>query len=119
MQLPRFARHCVLQGLHQRRIFRDVIVLMADPFGDPDGAVRATADNHANSRRPGISQAAAIHIGYKFWHHLVVLILRTDLSLFHLNDAPISFRRQDDYLILFHGFAVCRIAVHLIVQNPE
>jgi len=52
-------------------------------------------------------------------HHLVALILLSDLSVFHLNDAPISFRRQDDYLILFHGFAVCWITVHLIVQNSE
>ena len=37
----------------------------------------------------------------------------------HLNDAPISFRRQDDYLIPFHHFAVDLRLVHFYVQKED
>ena len=73
MQLPRLARDGILQGFHQRRVFGDIVVLISDPFGDSDGAVRASTDHDSNSGGPGISQAASIHISYKFWHHFVAV----------------------------------------------
>ena len=61
--------NCVLQGFHQGSILGDVVVLVADPLGDSDGAAGATVDHDANTRRPGISQATAIHVGHEFGHH--------------------------------------------------
>ena len=54
-----------LQGFEQGHIFRDIIILVADPFGDTDGAAFAAVDDHPNTRRTWIAQRTAIHIGHE------------------------------------------------------
>ena len=54
-----------LQCLQQRQVLGDVIVLMSDPFGDPDGAVCGAVNYHPNTRRAGIPERAAIDVGYE------------------------------------------------------
>jgi hypothetical protein len=56
----------ILQGFHQSGILGNVIVLAPDPFRDPDGTFRQTADYYANARRTRVSQASAVHIGHQF-----------------------------------------------------
>jgi hypothetical protein len=34
-----------------------------------------------------------------------------------LKDAPFSIHRQDDYLVRFHRFAACPVAVHLLCKR--
>src|SRR5579862_7439829 len=98
VQFSRLQRNRILQGFHQRCIFSDVVILMADPLGDADGALRQAADHYPNARRSWISQASTVYIGHQFWGHF-------DISLF-LQDAPKQFQRQDDYLVPFQRFAV-------------
>ncbi len=54
-----------LQCLKQRQVFGDVIVLMSDPFGDPDGAVAGAVNHHSNTRWTRIPERAAIDVGYE------------------------------------------------------
>ena len=55
-----------LQGFHQRHIFGDIIILMANPLGDADGAAFAAINYHPNARRPWIAQGTTVHIGHEF-----------------------------------------------------
>jgi hypothetical protein len=107
----RFEGDRVLQSLHQCGVFGDIIVLMADPFGNADRALVAAADYDSNARRTRISQATTVHIGHKFAHGCEIRCL--------LQCAPIPFVRQDDYLILFHHFAVDCRAVQFYVQKAS
>jgi hypothetical protein len=111
MQLLGLEGYRILQGFHQGGVFGDVVVLMANPLRDPHGAICAAADNHPNARRPGISQATAVNIGYEFRHGCDVR--------FCLQDALIPVLRQDDYLIPFHRFAVDPTLVHFYVQKED
>jgi hypothetical protein len=110
VQFLRFESNGVLQSFHERGIFRDVVILVADPFGDAYRAGFAAVDNNSNARRPGISQATAIHVSHQLGHH--------DFC-FCLHDALIRVLRQDDYLIPYHHFAVDPRLVHFTVQNWE
>src|SRR5580658_2001592 len=69
MQLLRLARYRVLQRFHQRRVLRDVVILMPNPFRDAHRSAGATADHHSNPRRPRIPQAPAVHISHQLRHH--------------------------------------------------
>jgi hypothetical protein len=64
-----FQGNRILQGFHEGYILSNVVVLMANPFGDADGATLAAINNHPNTRRPRVSLGAAVHISYEFWHH--------------------------------------------------
>jgi hypothetical protein len=61
-----FRGNRVLEGFHESDVFGDVIVLMADPFGDADGTAGAAIDDDANTGRPGITQGTAVHIRHQF-----------------------------------------------------
>jgi len=61
-----------LQRFQQSHILGHVIVLAPDPFGDSDSAVRRSADNHSNSRRARIPKRAAIDVGHKIRHCVLV-----------------------------------------------
>ena len=111
MQLMSLEGYRILQGFHQGGVFGDVVVLVANPLRDAHRAIGAAADNDPNARRPRISQATAVHIGYKFRH-------RCDFR-FCLQDALIPVLRQDDYLIPFHHFAVDLRLVHFYVQKAD
>ena len=54
-----------LQRLQQSHVLGDIIVLVSDPFGDSDGAIRGAVDYHSNARRAGIPERAAIDVGYE------------------------------------------------------
>ena len=54
-----------VQGLEQRRIFGNVVILMANPFGDADGPTFAAIDHHPNARRPWIAQGTTVHISHE------------------------------------------------------
>lgn len=60
----RLQRNGALQGFHQGHVFGNVIILMADPLGDANGAAGAAFDNHPNTRWPRITQATTIHVGH-------------------------------------------------------
>src|SRR6266478_9433323 len=68
MQRPGLQSQCTLQSFEQRNVFRDIVVLTADPLSDSDFAVVGTVDNHPNTGRPWISQGAAVHVGHQIWH---------------------------------------------------
>jgi hypothetical protein len=55
-----------LQGFHEGDILGYIVILMADPFGDADGAAFAAVDDHSNTRWPWIAQGTTIHIGHEF-----------------------------------------------------
>jgi len=57
-----------LQRFEQGHIFRDVIVLMADPLCDADGIDGSARHDHPNPGRPGVSQRAAIDVGHEIDH---------------------------------------------------
>jgi len=111
MQFLGLQGYRILQSFHQGGIFRNVIVLMANPLRDAHCAIRATTNYDPNARRPRISQATAVHIGYEFRH-------RCDFR-FCLQDALIPVLRQDDYLIPFHRFAVDLRLVRFYVQKED
>jgi len=66
MQLSRLERHGVLQSFHESGVFGDIVVLVADPFCDSNRPALAAIDDNPNARRPGISQAATVHVGHEF-----------------------------------------------------
>lgn len=109
VQLSGLERDRILQCFHERGIFRDVIILVANPLRDAYRAIRAAADHHSNARRSRISQATAVDIRDKFGHHCDIR--------FCWQDALILFLRQDDYLIPFHRFAVDLRLVQFYVQK--
>jgi hypothetical protein len=45
MQRPGLQSRRTLQSFEQRNVFGDIVVLMADPFGDSDFAVVGTVDD--------------------------------------------------------------------------
>jgi hypothetical protein len=55
-----------LQGFHERDVFGDVVILVADPLGDADGATGAAVDHHPNTRWPWIAQGTTVYVGHKF-----------------------------------------------------
>ena len=61
-----------MQGFHQRHIFGDVVILVANPFGDADGAAFAAVDDYSNTRWPRITQGTTVHVGHEFRHHCFV-----------------------------------------------
>ncbi len=54
-----------LQRLKQSHVLGDIIVLVPDPFGNPDGVVCGAADYHSNTGRAGIPERAAIDVGHE------------------------------------------------------
>ena len=74
VEFPGLERNRVLQGFHQRCVFSDIIVLVADPLRNPHRTFSATADHDSNTRRPGIPQATAIHIRHQFGYHFFKLL---------------------------------------------
>src|SRR5579864_4104048 len=110
VQFVGFERHRVLQGFHQGGILGHVVVLVADPLSDAHRAAGAAANDDSNARRTRIPQATAVHIGHKLGHHDFCCCLQ---------DAPIWFLRQDDYLIPDHQFPVDLSLVHFCVQKRE
>jgi len=58
-----------LQGFHEGNVFGDVVILVADPLGDADGAVGAAIDDDSNAGGPRVSLGTAVHIGYEFCYH--------------------------------------------------
>ena len=90
-----------LQRFQEGRIFGDVVILMSDPFGDPDFAAFAAIYHHSNARRPRISQRTAVHIGHKVRHQYEFFRSR--------QDALKQFLRQDDYLVRFQAFSDVQI----------
>src|SRR5579863_5008990 len=64
----------MLQGLEQGDVLRHVVILVANPFGDSDRAALDAVDNYANTGRPGISQRAAVNIGYEMRHPTTLTI---------------------------------------------
>jgi len=66
MQLLRLERYGVLQSFHQRGVFRDVVVLIADPLRDMYRTIDTPVDHHSNARRARISQAPAVDVGHQF-----------------------------------------------------
>ena len=62
-------RESALQGFHQRDVFGDVVILMANPFGDADGAAGAAINDHANAGRARVSLGSPIDISYQFGDH--------------------------------------------------
>jgi len=55
-----------LQGFHESDVLGYVVILMADPFGDADGATLAAIDDHSNTGWPWIAQGTTVHIGHEF-----------------------------------------------------
>ena len=53
-----------LQRFQQSNVLGDVIVLVSDPFGDPDGAVGGAVDYHSDARRAWIAARTAINVGH-------------------------------------------------------
>ena len=133
VEFPCVERDRVLQRFHQGRIFRDVVVLVADPFCNPYRTFRTPPDHDSNARRPGIPQATAVYIRYQFGHHFFMLLRSNRVTLQEapyrgrrlrgtfpfFEDAPISRLSQDDYLIPFHHFAVFFFPVQVTVQNAD
>ena len=64
-----FQRDGALQGFHERDVFGDVVILVADPFGDADGAAGAAVNDYSNTGGPRVSLGTTVHIGYEFCHH--------------------------------------------------
>ena len=71
MKRPGSKPQGALQCLKQRKVFSDVIVLMSNPFGDPDRAICGAVNHHPNTGGPGIPERAAIDVGYKIWHWML------------------------------------------------
>ena len=55
----------VLQGFQQSHVLGHVIVLVADPFGDPDLLSICRLHYYANARWAGIAVRAAVNVGNK------------------------------------------------------
>jgi hypothetical protein len=92
-------RESALQGFHQRDVFGDVVILMANPFGDADGAAGAAINDHANAGRARVSLGSPIDISYQFGDH---------------SSATISkMRRERERVKMIIGFGVdfCLILV--------
>ena len=66
MQRLGLQRDRALQGFHQGHIFRNIVILVANPLGDADRTAFAAVDDHPNTRRPGIAQGTTVHIGHEF-----------------------------------------------------
>ena len=96
MKLLRLQSDRILQCLHKRGVFGDVVILAANPLGDPYWAAGAAIDHHSNARWPRIPQATTVHVGHEFCYHCDFFC--------SLKDALIAFQRQDDYLVPFHRF---------------
>jgi hypothetical protein len=118
MQLLRFALDRILQRFHQRGVFGDVVVLVANPFGDAHWAAGAALNHHSNARRARISQAPAVHVSHQVRSH----VLRHQKSRHQfgsvvplLNHALICRNRQYRYLIPFQRFALCPGGVQVYV----
>jgi len=45
-----FESQSALQCFQQSNVLGDIIVLVSDPFGDPDGAVGGAVNYHSNTR---------------------------------------------------------------------
>ena len=94
-------RESALQGFHQRDVLGDVVILMANPFGDPDGAAGAAINDHPNAGRARVSLGSPIDISYQFGDH---------------SSSTISkMRRERDRVKMIIGFGVdfCFILVNV------
>ena len=109
VEFLRVALDRVLQSFHQRGVLGNIIVLVPDPFGDPNRPIRQPADYNPNTRWPRISQASAVYIGHQFGGHFYFSL--------YLQDAFISGHRQDHYLVPFQSLAVASAPVNLPVQK--
>jgi hypothetical protein len=74
MQCFGFHGESALQGFHQGHVFGNIIILVADPLGDANGAGGAAIDNDANAGGPRISQGTTVHVGYKVGHDCRIAI---------------------------------------------
>src|SRR5262249_14135760 len=63
-----FQVHSTLKRLKERCVLCYVIVLVANPFCDPDGARGITVDDDANARGSRVSTRSAIDIGNQVRH---------------------------------------------------
>jgi hypothetical protein len=55
-----------LEGFHQGDVFGDVVVLVADPFGDANRAAGAAVDDYSDTRWSWVAQRTTIHISHEF-----------------------------------------------------
>jgi hypothetical protein len=60
--------HSMLQSLEQRDVLGYIIVPAANPFGDPDFLAPGILNHDTNTRWPGITVGAAVHMSDQFGH---------------------------------------------------
>lgn len=72
-------REGMLQGFEQSYVFGDVVVLMSDPFGDPDLLALRILNDDANPRGARIAVRSAIHVGNKNRHVAPYTLLQFDV----------------------------------------
>ena len=57
-----FATQSELQSFEERDVLGHIVVLVTDPFPNPDRSIGRAVDHHSNTRRTGVPERTAINV---------------------------------------------------------